>query len=305
MSDRDARNEAIAEEEEELRQEQINEIEDAPSIVDDGSVTNLSLMPTNSLYVPSYKLKKNEMKDKAQLQKEQAYTEREIEAEVRRQKVAKEEAEKQEANAENEQSKNDDVEQVSVGDTCCIYHYVLLSCLYSLLIPLTNFLSYTSCFILTKASTTVPKSVMSVYLLYPLFFSFCLQMEISGDMCTFVELLVIVGTLPYSLEELTGLSDTDSQYEWENGDRKSKLIMLGGIVSSVIVRGCGMCYNCDHVPDKDRAANYAMHLDHLVRWFFKNKRCSDYAGVGKIRLLIIEALTTRLGRCLYLLYDFV
>ena len=33
---------------------------------------------------------------------------------------------------------------------------------------------------------------MSVYLLYPLFFSFCLQMEMSRDMCTFVELLVIV-----------------------------------------------------------------------------------------------------------------
>ena len=73
MSDRDARNAAIAEEEEELCQEQIKEMEDAPSIVDDGSVTNLSLMPTKSLYVPSYKLKKNEMKDKAQLQKEQAY----------------------------------------------------------------------------------------------------------------------------------------------------------------------------------------------------------------------------------------
>ena len=214
--------------------------------------------------------------------------------------------EKQEANAENEQSKNDDVEQVSVGDTCCIYHYVLLSWLYSLLIPLTNFLSYTSCFILTKASTTVvPKSVMSVYLLYPLFFSFCLQMEMSRDMCTFVELLVIVGTLPYSLEELTGLSDTDSQDEWENGDRNSKLVMLAGIVSSVIVRGCGMCYNCDRVPDKDRAANYALHLDHLLRWFFKKKACSEYANRGKIRLLIIEALKTRLGRCLYLLYDFV
>ena len=128
ISDRDARNEAIAEEEEELGQEQINEIEDAPSIVDDGSVTNLSLMPTNSLYVPSYKSKKNEMKDKAQLQKEQAYTESEIEAEVGRQKAAKEEA-----NAENEQSKNDDVEQVSVGDTCCIYHYVLKSTHYSYL----------------------------------------------------------------------------------------------------------------------------------------------------------------------------
>ena len=77
MSDRDARNEAIAEEEEELRQEQINEIEDAPSITNDGSVTNnLSLMPDDSPYVPSYKLKKN----KAQLQEEQAHTESEIEA---------------------------------------------------------------------------------------------------------------------------------------------------------------------------------------------------------------------------------
>ena len=68
------------------------------------------------------------MKDNAQLQKEQAHPESEIEAEVRRQKAAKEEA-----NAENEQSKNDDVEQVRVGDSCCMYHYVLLSCLYSYL----------------------------------------------------------------------------------------------------------------------------------------------------------------------------
>ena len=42
-----------------------------------GSVTNnLSLMPDDSPYVPSYKLKKN----KAQLQEEQAHTESEIEA---------------------------------------------------------------------------------------------------------------------------------------------------------------------------------------------------------------------------------
>ena len=61
MTGRDARNIAIAEEEAALREEQIKEIEDAPSIIDDGSVTNLSLMPTNSPYVPSYKSKKNEM----------------------------------------------------------------------------------------------------------------------------------------------------------------------------------------------------------------------------------------------------
>ena len=148
MTDRDARHAAIAKEEAALREEQIKEMETAPSILDeinDGSDTNnLSLMPGDSPYVPSYKLEKNEVKNEAQLEREKAHTEAEIAAEVKRQKATK----KQMANAEGEQLKRDNVEQVRVGNICFINQYTTFV---SVLISLFNISSRTISYLQRQA----------------------------------------------------------------------------------------------------------------------------------------------------------
>ena len=130
-----------------------------------------------------------------------------------------------------------------------------------------------------------------------LLFEFFLQMDENDSPCSFNDLCdIIVTHTQLTLEQLidTRIFDTfearwKSEWRW----------MLGDITFALIRKLSKQCYNCDRRPGKDPATRYGWHLDHLLDFWKKEKKVSDYVQQGLIYMMISEALGTRLGKAHY------
>lgn len=127
---------------------------------------------------------------------------------------------------------------------------------------------------------------------YAALFHFLLAIDAAGVPCAFALLISTIVTLTgFAIEELAELREYSDHAERWAKDWKA---MLLEITSSLLRKLCVQCNVCHRRPGDDRSTFFGWHLDHLLKFWKKDRAVSD---MKTVRAMIKEALKTCLGEC--------